>query len=348
MNKCLTLDLKNGNSTAVYMSDDLESLRKRLMESYGSSFMVSDDNTEYIIAPVTESRLSIMHGESNKNYKSILEILDKALALSLSRDSIFIGVGGGVICDMTALASSLYMRGARLILVPTTLLSMVDASLGGKTGIDYEGYKNIIGTFYPAEEVLISSAVLETLPESEFLSGMGEVVKHALLSSDSALYDYLSDNSALIMQRDKRALSEMIRLSLLVKCQFLEKDPEEKLGIRSFLNFGHTYAHAVETITHYGISHGEAVVYGMRCALKVGEEIGVTSHEIRERSLSLIGKFPFKRVSFSGDREKEAIFEATLKDKKKKDSVVRFVLLEDMGRPVLRSLSKSEVISSIL
>ena len=163
------------------------------------------------------------------------------------------------------------MRGARCILVPTTLLSAVDATLGGKTGIDYGGAKNTVGTFFPADKVLIVPQLLRTLPEKEYRSGLGEVLKHAILSSDDALMRFLIDSRDTVLARDEETVMEMIRLSLEVKISYITRDPEETKGIRSALNLGHTFGHALEKLHHFqDLSHGEAVGIGMVLASFIG------------------------------------------------------------------------------
>ena len=257
-------------------------------------------------------------------------------------------ISGGVVCDMTALASALFMRGARLVLCPTTLLSMVDASLGGKAAIDFMNTKNTVGAFYPAEDVILSFPVLSTLSDKEFMCGMGEVVKHAFLSEDDALYKFLFSNRDKILERDEHVLDKMVELSLRVKKSYIERDPMEKKGIRSALNFGHTFGHALESITDYSISHGEAVVWGMKKALTSGLWQGITPPEFYLWCIDLISQFPFLDEYTVQKKDYERFVEATKKDKKKSGGVTKFVFLKGLGEPVLSPLSDDQVAAMIV
>lgn len=347
MEKVFTATLKGGATSDVFFSLRIKDLCEKLAQYGKNSIYVFDSNTENILGYIPENSIVLPPGEKEKRWESIDAILKKALSLGLARDSVFIAIGGGVICDMTAFAASVYMRGARAVLVPTTLLSMVDASVGGKTAIDYMGLKNFVGTFYPAEDILICLETLNTLSEKEYLSGLGEVVKHAFLSQDEVLYDFMKENRGKILSRDLSAMSEMVKLSLYVKKYFIELDPEEKKGIRSFLNLGHTFGHALESISGYGISHGEGVAWGVYKAFQIGTELGVTPKEYASRSLSLLSSYPFD-VSYKVSEEDKASFSDALgKDKKKSSGSVKYVLMEGQGKPVLKVIDKSSVIDIV-
>lgn len=338
MDKKMTVVLSGGMKTDVLFAKDIKDLSKQL-SGYGNNVMwVFDANSARLFRDLPERRLILEPGEREKNLRSLELIVSRALSFGMARDSRFIAFGGGVVCDMTALAASLYMRGARLTLVPTTLLSMVDASLGGKTAIDYEGGKNLIGTFYPADEVLISVDTLRTLPAKEFKCGLGEVVKHAFLSDDVALFEYLIDNKDAILGRDRNTLAELIGLSLDVKRKYIEKDPSETKGIRSFLNFGHTFAHALESTANFSISHGEAVAWGIGRALEAGKLCGVTPAPLADKGMELLRLYGYDVDYRIGRGDWIAYAEALGKDKKKYSGSVKFVLLRDIGDPVLSAI----------
>ncbi len=341
MEKLFSVPLKGGISTDVY-SLSLSELPAKFSDYGRSVLFVADSNSACYLPPSCES-LVLPPGESEKRWESVDRILSRAAGAGMARDSVFIAVGGGVILDMTAFAASVYMRGARVVLVPTTLLSSVDATLGGKTGIDYAGAKNFVGTFYPAEDVLIASETLSTLSEREFRCGLGEVVKHAFLSQDRTLHDFLLSEREAVLRRDKAALDEMIRLSLEVKIWYITRDPEEKKGIRSALNFGHTFGHALESCSSYSVSHGEGVAWGMVRAFRAGVNLGITPSEYADECIGLIRSFGFDTESSIKDEEFPVFCEAIAKDKKKKSGSVRFVLLEGQGRPVLMPLAEDEI-----
>ena len=346
MDRIFSVPLKGGAYTDVYMAESLSELSNALL-SYGEDVLfVTDTNSERYL-PSDARSLVLPHGEKEKNWASVDRILSRALSLGMARDSVFIAVGGGVILDMTAFAASLYMRGARAVLVPTTLLSMVDATLGGKTGMDYGGGKNLVGTFYPAEAVIISSDTLSTLSGSEYRCGLGEVVKHAFLSHDTELLEFLEKNADAVSGRSPSVLGEMIKLSLAVKIDYITRDPEEKKGIRSALNFGHTFGHALEALRGFSVSHGEGVAWGMARAFEAGASAGVTPQSYAGRAVSLIKSFGFDTESRIAAEDFPQFQAAIGKDKKKRGGEVRFVLMKGQGEPVLMPLDESAVRAAV-
>ena len=342
MERLFSVPLKGGAYTDVY-SVKTENEFGECLSGYGSNVLfVADSNTARYLPDGVPS-LVLPPGEREKNWSSIDRILSKALSLGLARDSVFIAVGGGVILDMTAFAASVYMRGARVVLVPTTLLSMVDATLGGKTGIDYCGGKNLVGTFYPAEDVIIAPHTLSTLSDKEYRCGLGEVVKHAFLSHDSRLYDFLERHRDAVLNRSDSVMMDMISLSLEVKIDYITADPEEKKGIRSALNLGHTFGHALEAMRGFEVSHGEGVAWGMGRAFEVGRNIGETPSDYADEALSLIDSFGFDTSYRVRKEDFPSFYGAIGKDKKKKGGEVKFVLMKGQGEPVLLPLEKKTV-----
>lgn len=343
MEKKFSVGLAGGAETNVLFAKDIKDLSNAL-SSYGENvFWVFDTNSARLFSSLPEKRIVLESGEVNKNMKSLEAIISSALSFSSARDTRFIAFGGGVVCDMTALASSLYMRGTRLTLVPTTLLCMVDASVGGKTAIDYMGGKNLVGTFYPADDVIISVDTLRTLPEKEFRCGLGEVIKHAFLSEDSTLFNFLSENRDRIMRKEKAVLEELVYLSLFVKCSFIEKDPLEKKGIRSYLNLGHTFAHALESMAGYKISHGEAVAWGLGRALEASTFMDLVPSSFAENGISLLKSYGYDMDYRIGRGDWISFAKALMKDKKKSMGCVKFVLLSGFGHPQLMSLDNTLV-----
>lgn len=332
--------------TSLYFTRDCNSLKNYLL-NLNSFVIVADENTSYL-SPFPEKTIVLKSGEENKNWESVDKILSFALKNELARDSYFIALGGGVICDMTSLSASLYMRGAKLCLYPTTLLCMVDATLGGKTAIDYNGLKNLVGTFYPADDIIININTLSSLSDREFLSGMGEVVKHALLSDNDELYNILLDEKDKILSRNGDELEKIVKLSLYVKKSYIERDPREEKGIRSALNFGHTFGHALESITSYSVSHGEAVVWGMKKALTAALLLGITNEEFYLYAINLISSYPFSANEKVKKNDYMAFLDATKKDKKKKGGKTRFVLLSELGKPVLETLTDEQVLALLV
>lgn len=301
-------------------------------EALEEALLVFDDNTAALFPEKSVLHSVILPpGEKAKNWGSVDTILKSAVEKSYGRDGRFCGIGGGVVCDMTAFAASVYMRGCSLILVPTTLLAMVDASLGGKSGIDYQGYKNLVGTFYPALEVRYCPELLQSLPEREFLSGMGEVIKTAMLG-DRELFRFLEENKELIMHRDSTALREIIRRCIMVKGKVVEEDLHER-SIRATLNLGHTFAHALESVSGFSDwSHGEAVAWGLLMAIETGVELGITDNYYALEVRKMLENYNF-RLEAEADTEK--MIQAMNQDKKKKNGIINFILQKNIEETVI-------------
>ncbi len=232
-----------------------------------NSLIVVDENTSSFVSDINDfSYVELSAGEAYKSWESISLILQSAVISKLDRNSTFISIGGGVLSDMTGFAASIYMRGCKSIYIPTTLLSMVDASIGGKTGIDFMNYKNLVGAFKMPEEVFIDVSFLKTLPDLEFKSGLGEVIKTAMLG-DRELFNTLLENSDKVLARDEILMKDIVKRCIEIKRDYVKKDPLEN-GIRAHLNLGHTFGHALESIMGLGkVTHGEAVVWGINKAL---------------------------------------------------------------------------------
>ena len=290
-----------------------------------------------------ERSLVLPPGEVAKSCLSVERVINRALSLSMGRDGLIAGIGGGVVTDVTAFAASLYMRGCRLVLVPTTLLAMVDAACGGKTGIDFGGVKNLVGTFYPAEQVRICPGLLKSLPESEFVSGMAEVVKHALLSPGpvGGIWDIVRKERNAIMGRDPDVLSRLIAEAVRIKVDIVSEDLRES-GCRAWLNLGHTFAHALESATNFSRwSHGEAVGWGMLRALELGERLGITDSRWGDEARRLIADYGFAVVT--PQVSPAQIKAAMVDDKKKRKGRLRFVLMRGAGDPVLQEVPEKDV-----
>jgi 3-dehydroquinate synthase len=233
-----------------------------------------------------------------------------------------IAVGGGVICDMTAMAASVYMRGCGLELVPTTLLAMVDAAFGGKTGVDFAGYKNMVGTFYPASRVIVATQCLSSLPEREYFSGLAEAIKTAMIG-DAELLSLLEDRRDEVMSRSPAVLSEIVRRCLSVKGSVVTGDFREK-GMRAVLNLGHTFGHALESCTGFtGWTHGEAVAWGICRSLKAGVELGITGKRYVGRIMDILKAYGYRLET---DVSVSELIAAMGKDKKIRQGKIRLVV----------------------
>jgi 3-dehydroquinate synthase len=261
-------------------------------------------------------------GECYKNSATLNLIYDALVDASLDRGSFIVGLGGGVVGDMAGFAAASYLRGIPFVQLPTTLLSQVDSSVGGKTGINHPKGKNLIGAFYQPRAVLIDVTLLDTLPEREYLSGLGEIIKYgAVLDAD--FFSFLEQNSQLLLKRDQKALIQAVARSLAIKARVVEMDEREG-GVRAVLNYGHTLGHAVETLTRYTtFLHGEAVAIGMVQAARVSHSLGFCSKTDRARIESLVSLLglPLELPGFPA----KAYLEALSHDKKVRDSGLLFI-----------------------
>jgi 3-dehydroquinate synthase len=288
-------------------------------------------------------RVVLQPGERSKSWSGVRRVLVKALQTGLGRDGLIVGIGGGMICDLAAFAASLYMRGCGLSLLPTSLLAMVDAAIGGKTAINYGGYKNMVGTFYPAEQIVIAVSVLQSLPEREYRSGMGEVIKTALLG-DTALLEMLSTRREQILDRDPDLMEEMVRRCITVKAGIVEADLKES-GKRAFLNLGHTFAHALEAVTGYKLwSHGQAVAWGLMQAAALSEHLGLADSGYTAVIRDLVRMYGFDlHVKLKPD----SIVKAMLVDKKNRRGKLRLVLQRGIGDTVVREVDPDLVAETL-
>lgn len=292
-------------------------------------------------------------GEPFKTIESVLAICKAAIDSNAKRSAVFTGIGGGVITDMTAFAASIFKRGATCELVPTTLLSMVDAAIGGKTGCDFDSYKNMIGSFFPAQKIHIIPSFIQSLPENEYRSGMAEVVKTALLYSKE-LFEKLASKPEILQNRKDPLVEEMIKICVNAKAAVVEQDLTEK-NIRMQLNLGHTFGHALETRAGLGkVSHGDAVAWGMARAAELSKKIGLCTENYVQTVKSALSSFGWEtqpmHSALNGKfaSEKEAalsLFEAMKKDKKNASNKVRFVLQEAVGETVITEVDEKDVLS---
>ena len=268
--------------------------------------------------------LVLVPGEEHKNTDSIAEIYAAAIGASFDRNDVFVALGGGVIGDMTGFAAATYMRGIRFIQIPTTLLSQVDSSIGGKTGVDFRAYKNMVGAFHMPSLVYSNVATLQSLDAIQYASGMGEVIKHALIKSRD-YFDYLNAHQAELEARDMAVLMETVYQSNLIKRAVVEVDPTEK-GERQLLNFGHTLGHAIEKCSNFSYSHGQCVAFGCLAAMHISGTMTAAEVDSIERLMAAVGLEARCRAM-----DQEEILQATRKDKKMDHGHVRFILLRQLG-----------------
>jgi 3-dehydroquinate synthase len=317
--------------------ENLPSCMKELGSGEARICVVTDSNVEKLyLQEVLDSlrgscrqlsSYTIPAGEAHKNLDEIRSLYLHLISQELDRRDILIALGGGVTGDMTGFAAATYLRGIRFVQVPTTLLSQVDSSIGGKTGVDLQSYKNMVGAFHQPSLVYLNINTLKTLDETQFASGMGEVLKHGLIK-DAAYYEWCLDHMGEIEERDTSVLKEMVIRSILIKRAVVQKDPMEK-GERALLNFGHTAGHSIEKLMDFRLSHGECVNLGVVAASYISWKKGNISEEIfyEIRDMSVGFDLPITYDTL----KPEAILETMKKDKKRIGGKNRLILLKKLG-----------------
>jgi len=287
----------------------------------------------------------INDAESAKNLRTVEKLSRSLVRAGIDRHSLIIAVGGGVVGDVAGFAASACLRGVALVQIPTTLISQVDSAVGGKTGVNLPEGKNLVGTFYPARLVLVDSAMLKPLPERQYRGGLAEVIKYGVIA-DRNLFAYLEKNFDAVLRRDPAALAYIIPRCLEIKAQVVSRDERES-GLREILNFGHTFGHALETVTNYRVyQHGEAVAWGMMAAALLGHEIGLTPADEVSRIVSLVRRMaplpPWPKVP------PKKLIAAMRSDKKTRAGKLRFVLAPKIGKAESHDAVPLETLERIL
>lgn len=280
--------------------------------------------------------ITIGLGEKNKTLATIEEIFSRFIELEADRTAFVVGIGGGIVGDITGFAASTYMRGLEFGLVASSLLAQVDATVGGKNGVNFKGYKNMVGVFNQPRFVIADIGLLKTLPTEEIACGLAEIVKHACIK-DADYFQYIEDHCDAIGRLDPQVMHKLIYDSVVIKSDVVNQD-EREAGERRKLNFGHTIGHALEKTL--GICHGTAVSVGMVMAAGLSQQKGLLSDRAVQRIKSLLSRLNLPiRIDF----DPRAVFEALGKDKKREGGSIKFVLLESIGQATVRDISIEEL-----
>lgn len=330
------------NSYNILFSDSFEALPNALTEINAPKklLIVTDTNVEKLYADEVcrllknsgfDCRIYAFEaGEQNKNMAAIEGICSACMDHGMDRKSMIIALGGGVTGDMAGFAAAIYMRGIRFVQIPTTLLSQSDSSVGGKTGIDFGGAKNILGAFHQPALVYINVNTLKSLPKREFSSGMGEVIKHGIIQ-DKSFFDFISNNAKKIKELDSETMILMSERNCAIKAHIVEEDEKEN-GKRALLNFGHTIGHAIEAASDFKLTHGECVGLGFRAASYIALGRGMIS---REELLNTENLMKLYDLSLSTEiKDKQEISELMKKDKKNQNGALKFILPKGIGTAV--------------
>ena len=341
MNRKIVLNTKNDiYSINIEYNSIVKNLTKIVSQKEKSIFLI-DKKVFYIFQKIkkykNQNYIVVDCSEKIKDFNNYSSLIEKILKFNIDRNIKIIVIGGGTLGDLSGFIASTLLRGVDLILFPTTLLSQVDSSIGGKNGINTKSGKNLVGTFYQPKSVFIDPKILLTLPKREILSGYAEIVKHSIIN-DSVFFEWLDKNSKKLLNLDSKILSQAIYKSILIKRKYVLKDEKEKLKnqfSRAILNFGHTFGHALEAYYKYNkkLTHGEAISVGMIIAGKISYKLGYLSlNELNKiKNHFLLNKLPILDKNMYDKK----IFRIIEKDKKNTNNKINFVLLKKIGSAFL-------------
>lgn len=323
-------------TSSLWVGERLENLPKYTKGR--QTIIITDTQVADLYGHLMESFpvITIGMGEKIKTLATLESICSQLVELEADRSTLIVGVGGGIVCDITGFAASTFMRGVSFGFVSSTLLAQVDASVGGKNGVNFGGYKNMVGTFNQPEFVICDMNMLKTLPKEELLCGMAEIVKHAAIA-DEQMFSFLEEEGSQALELDLKVIERLVFDSVKIKATVVNRDEKEK-GERRLLNFGHTLGHALEKIT--GIPHGQAVSIGMRAAAQISVRKGMLAEASAHRLEDLLVKLDLP-ITPGGQRRD--ILAAMRKDKKREGAEIFFILLESLGRAVVAPLTMEEL-----
>jgi 3-dehydroquinate synthase len=325
-----------GRPSAILVGEKIENLQRYLPAA--RTVVITDANVRQLYGdrfpevPV----LIIGSGEAAKTLETAKDLYEALLSLGADRSTFILGIGGGIVCDVAGFVASTFMRGLRFGFVATTLLAQVDASIGGKNGVNLEGYKNLVGTFGQPDFVLCDLELLQTLPEAEVVNGMAEIVKHALIA-DAGLFAFLEDHAGQALGLDPPVVERLVGDSVAIKSGVVGRD-EREAGERRKLNLGHTFGHALEKVNR--MTHGEAVSVGMVLAAAVSVRKGRLAAAGLDRLIRLLCSL---RLPCSASADPGQLMDAVLRDKKREADTLHFVLLDDIGRAVVEPIPVAEL-----
>ena len=338
--------------------DKLSCLLSELFLSCNKLMLVFDSNTEKFFKGRLVQELkntgkelhtfTFPAGEDNKNISTVQSLYEELINKNFERKDVILAVGGGVVGDLAGFAAATYLRGIRFAGIPTTLLAMSDSSVGGKTGVDFMAYKNMVGAFHQPSLVYMNTDSLTSLPEREYLSGVAEVIKYGYIW-DKEFLSYLKENTDKIISKDEEALEYIIYNSCRIKKEVVENDPLEK-GLRAILNFGHTIGHAVEKLMNFDLLHGECVALGMISAGRMAVERGLVSESELEDMKKILTEYKlFNKISLSAvDFSIEDVLKATKSDKKMQGGKIKFILTKEVGKAeIYTDITNEEMIAGI-
>jgi 3-dehydroquinate synthase len=335
MMQSLVVEGRSGRSH-IMVGESLAHLGDHLPD--GRTIIITDENVSRCYRdrfPPCDI-ITIGTGEKNKTLATLDQIYSRLIELEADRTTFVVGIGGGIVGDITGFAASTYMRGLDFGFVATTLLAQVDASVGGKNGVNFKGYKNMVGVFNQPRFVIADIELLQTLPKEELACGLAEIVKHACIK-DAGYFDFIETHGDAIGRLDAGVMQRLVYDSVKIKAEVVNQD-EREAGERRKLNFGHTVGHALEKTL--GIPHGTAVSVGMVMAAALSCQKGLLSRQALQRIKALLTRLD---LPLNLDLDRQAVFEALKKDKKRERETIKFVLLKAIGQALIEDISLDEL-----
>ena len=349
---------KSYNIVIEQAFDKLPDLLLEVFSSCNKFMLVFDSNTDFYFKKIMLNVLkttgkelyifSFRAGEDSKNIATVQKLYEELINKKFERKDVILAVGGGVVGDLSGFAAATYLRGIRFAGIPTTLLAMSDSSVGGKTGVDFMTYKNMVGAFHQPELVYMSTDSLISLPEREYMSGMAEIIKYGYIW-DKEFLNYIKENTDKIISRDKEILEYIIFNSCRIKKEVVENDPLEK-GLRAILNYGHTVGHAIEKLMNFSLLHGECVALGMIAAGRMAVKRGLMSEAGLEEMKEILKKYKlFNKISkVDVNFDVEDILDVTKSDKKMQGGKIKFILTKEVGKAeIYTDVSDDEILLGI-
>lgn len=355
MSKCVNVRYEGKPCYDIVIEKDFSKLKdefNKLGKTGRKICIVTDSNVGKIYSQQVKEELektgnscfvyTFPAGEKYKELNTVQDIYEFLIKNSFDRNDVLAALGGGVVGDLTGYTAATYLRGIDFIQIPTSLLAQVDSSIGGKTGVDFRGYKNMVGAFYMPKLVYMNIACLKTLSKRLFNSGFGEIIKHGLIK-DKDYYDWLKKSYQKINELDDDALEQMIYTSCNIKRDVVEKDPKEK-GDRALLNYGHTLGHAIEKLLDFRCYHGECVVFGMIAALKIDLNRGNITTEEYEDALNVFKSYGFNLTVENPSFSIDDVIRVSKSDKKADAGKIKFIRLNSIGDATIdKTVSEEEM-----
>ena len=365
MNKIkeIKIDLKD-KSYKIFINDDIEKTLVNSIEKIltrPKAFIITDDNVAGFILPkirkilkdseIETKSIIIPSGENSKSFKTLEKLIKELLSYKIERQDSLIALGGGVIGDLVGFTSSIIYRGIDFIQIPTTILSQVDSSVGGKTGINLEEGKNLVGSFHQPRAVITDVSLLKTLPKREIIAGYAEILKCSILG-DKDFFNWLKINQKEILNLNNSSVAEAVERSCIMKARIVEEDEKES-GKRALLNLGHTFGHAIENKINKdgnGILHGEAIGIGMCLSAQLSFEMSLCSKDNKDEIIQIIKKsgLPTNLRDLNIEINAEEIIKIFSLDKKRKDNSNTFILISDIGSAIIKDGISDEKLKSFL